>query len=101
MHITGMEIYDIPPFTEPVELEFDQRVNVFIGPNGTGKSVAVRTLQTRVPLESRFDFYLSDDWAQMLNDEILVRQMQRGVNFRDDLNLEPIFCRGLTSPPDV
>ena len=85
MHITGMEIYDIPPFTEPVELEFDQRVNVFIGPNGTGKSVAVRTLQKRVPLESRFDFCLSDDWAQMLNDESLVRQMQRGVNFRDDM----------------
>ena len=31
MHITGMTIEGIPPFTEPVEFEFHERVNVFVG----------------------------------------------------------------------
>ena len=38
MHITAMDIRDTPPFTELVELDFDARVNVFIGPNASGKS---------------------------------------------------------------
>ena len=37
-------ISDTPPFTEPVEFEFDERVNVFIGPNATGKSTLLRKL---------------------------------------------------------
>ncbi len=38
MHITGMKIGGIPPFTDQVNFEFDKRVNVFIGPNASGKS---------------------------------------------------------------
>ena len=38
MHITGMAIEGIPPFTDKVEFEFDKRVNVFIGPNASWKS---------------------------------------------------------------
>ena len=38
MHIIGMKIADIPPFTDRVEFELDEHVNVFIGPNATGKS---------------------------------------------------------------
>ncbi len=44
MHITAMTIGGIPPFTEPVEFKFDEHVNVFIGPNASGKS----TLLTRM-----------------------------------------------------
>ncbi len=51
MHITGMKIGGIPPFTEQVEFTFDERVNVFIGPNATGKSMALRNLYGR--LDSR------------------------------------------------
>ena len=46
MHITGMKIGGIPPFTEPVEFEFDERVNVFIGPNAAGKSTLLQYLLT-------------------------------------------------------
>ena len=46
MHITRMTIGGIPPFTEPVEFEFDARVNLFIGPNATGKSTLVRALKS-------------------------------------------------------
>ena len=38
MHLTGMRFGGIPPFTEPVELSFDERVNMLVGANATGKS---------------------------------------------------------------
>ena len=38
MHLTGMRFGGIPPFTEQVEFNFDERVNVFVGANATGKS---------------------------------------------------------------
>ncbi len=38
MHLTKMRFGGIPPFTQPVEFRFDPRVNVFVGPNATGKS---------------------------------------------------------------
>ncbi len=38
MHLTRMRFGGIPPFTEPVELKFDERVNLFVGANATGKS---------------------------------------------------------------
>ena len=44
MHITGMTIGGIPPFTEPVEFELDEPVNVFMGPNATGKTKILRCL---------------------------------------------------------
>ncbi|MDE2788680.1 MAG: AAA family ATPase [Chloroflexota bacterium] len=44
MHITGVAIQEIWPFTDEVVLHFDCRVNVFIGPNGTGKSTLLRFL---------------------------------------------------------
>ena len=38
MHLTKLRFGGIPPFTEPVEFSFDERVNVFVGANATGKS---------------------------------------------------------------
>ncbi len=38
MRLTRIRYGNIPPFTEPVEITFDERVNVFVGPNATGKS---------------------------------------------------------------
>ena len=38
MHLTGIKLGGIPPFTDPITLRFDERVNVFIGPNASGKS---------------------------------------------------------------
>ena len=46
MHITGMDISETPPFTELVKLEFDWRVNLFIGPNASGKSALLREVDT-------------------------------------------------------
>ena len=38
MHIAEMTVNDVPPFRGEVDFKFDERVNVFIGPNASGKS---------------------------------------------------------------
>ncbi len=38
MHLTKMRFGGVPPFTDPVELRFDERVNLFVGANASGKS---------------------------------------------------------------
>ena len=45
MHLTRMRFGGVPPFTEPVEFRFDERVNVFIGPNASGKSTLLLALE--------------------------------------------------------
>ena len=50
MHLTRMRFGGVPPFTDTVELRFDERVNLFVGPNATGKS----------RLLSEIDEYLND-----------------------------------------
>ena len=64
MHIAGMTICGIPPFTEPVEFEFDERVNLLVGPNATGKSTILRALREKTEFEGRFSFQFSKDWAR-------------------------------------
>ena len=43
--ITSARIADTPPFTDPVEFVFDEYVNLFIGPNASGKSTILRRLR--------------------------------------------------------
>ena len=38
MHLTRIRFGGVPPFTKPVELVLDERVNLFVGGNATGKS---------------------------------------------------------------
>lgn len=44
MHLVRMNLDGIPPFTDPIRLKFDERVNVFIGPNASGKSTILLVL---------------------------------------------------------
>ena len=76
MHLTGMLLGAVPPFTEQVKFNFDERVNVLIGPNASGKSTLLLVLADHFqaladdgkrPFD---DLYLSpiaedafDDWA--------------------------------------
>ena len=87
--ITSARIADIPPFTGPVEFVFDEYVNLFIGPNASGKSNILRKLvrdyarkpwvfipsaRLNIPLSSKISDWLSemsddvssDDLAQVL-----------------------------------
>lgn len=79
MHITGMTIANIPPFTEPIGFHYDERVNVFIGPNASGKSTALRLLrrlrhtreqsliQAPLPL-GLVSASVSNDWPLIVNE---------------------------------
>ncbi len=49
MHITGMSIGAIPPISERITIKFDERVNVFIGPNASGKSTVLRWINLQIP----------------------------------------------------
>ena len=42
MFIAEMTIKDVPPFSGKVDFKFDKRVNVFIGPNASGKSTLLQ-----------------------------------------------------------
>ena len=53
MHLTGIKLGGIPPFTDPITLRFDERVNVFIGPNASGKSTLLQVLSGQ--LKASFD----------------------------------------------
>ena len=33
MHLTKIRFDRVPPFTDPVEISYDERVNVFVGVN--------------------------------------------------------------------
>lgn len=48
MHLVRMNFSGVPPITEPVAFQFDERVNLFIGPNASGKSVLLRLLTDAV-----------------------------------------------------
>ena len=59
-------IDEIPPFQSPIEFEFDPEVNVFIGPNATGKSTILKLLCQE---------FLDDDY----HDEWVPRSLAAGV----------------------
>ena len=85
MHLTKMRYGGVPPFTDPVEINFDEHVNVFVGANATGKSrllIAIdgyfnkksadsQLIMTREQVDLLFtlgeDVDYSDDWAKGRN----------------------------------
>ena len=48
MHLMRMNLGGIPPFTDPIKLKFDERVNLLIGPNASGKSTILLVLGDRL-----------------------------------------------------
>ena len=53
--ITSARIADIPPFTDPASFDLDEQVNLFIGPNASGKSTILRQLVNK-RLDRKFNF---------------------------------------------
>ena len=45
VHIRDIAISLIPPITDEISLDFDERVNLFIGPNACGKSTILRLIE--------------------------------------------------------
>ena len=48
MHLTRMRFGGVPPFTKPVEFKFDKQVNLFVGPNASGKSRVLSSIDDRL-----------------------------------------------------
>ena len=44
MHLIRMNLGSVPPFTDPIRLKFDERVNVLVGPNASGKTTILLVL---------------------------------------------------------
>ena len=44
MHLTRMSLGGVPPFTQPIQLNFDERVNILIGHNASGKTTVLLML---------------------------------------------------------
>ena len=70
MHILHIQIVDLPPL-EYVRFNCDERVNLFIGPNATGKSTILRAINSldsvdkdSLPEDVGFEFYHSNDQAR-------------------------------------
>ena len=92
--ITSARIADIPPFTDPVEFVFDGQVNLFIGPNASGKSNILRKLvrdyvskpwvfipsaRLNIPLSSKISDWLSEMPDDVSSDN-LAQVLRRNVH---------------------
>ena len=60
MHITRVNIDNLPPLGD-VEFDCDERVNLFIGPNASGKSTVLRAINSCLQTPSEDLFYYGDD----------------------------------------
>ena len=48
MHLVRMNFGGVPPLTQPIAFRFDEQVNVFVGPNASGKSVLLKLLADNI-----------------------------------------------------
>ena len=48
MNITGLMLANIPPISERIKVEFDDRANLFVGPNASGKSTIMRWMASNI-----------------------------------------------------
>ena len=79
-------IDDIPPFKTAIEFEFDPEVNVFIGPNATGKSTILKLLSPEYQelgnLPGEGDAYsierAGDNWLDPYRNRMVISGPQPG-----------------------
>ncbi len=98
-------IGDTPPFSESVEFEFDERVNVFIGPNATGKSTLLRKLAEREhdldeDKRPRFDFDAYPGEGHRLRDLVIEELLEEAEELTEELIQQRLENIGM-SPLEV
>ena len=70
MYLTRMRFGNAPPFTTPVVFEFDEHVNLFVGPNATGKSRLLSEIDAVLNRrEIRREWAIHLDWRTVLAEE--------------------------------
>ena len=95
MHLTGIQLGGVPPFTKSIELKFDERVNVFTGPNASGKSTILREINDQLSLRrSGAIIDTSPDWPRQEISEINIPPKETAVPFQyilaTRINLPPV-----------
>ena len=87
MHLTRMSYSGVPPFTEPVQLNFDERVNVFVGPNASGKSTILLMLDeyfngvkknSKRPLSGGWGYHRGSLFTEDEFDEFVSELLEQG-----------------------
>ena len=97
MHLTGIKLGGIPPFTEPITLRFDERVNVFIGPNASGKSMLLETLLDRFAMFregkkaiaggsvfTRLKLCTNEDFCELVNEDVPEDEVRNLLSVSED-----------------
>ena len=112
MHVTRVRFGGFPPFNEGIELELDKQVNLFIGPNGVGKSSLLRRLDmsltdlrfshvgaTRAKAEWDGDemLSLSDDWMRLVQSH----NASSSVAYSSRESVEAIMRNMKAYPPTI
>ena len=108
MHLTRMNLGGVPPFTEPIKLAFDERVNLFVGPNASGKSTILAMLADclngpeqngKRPISQgrpylRAGLYADDEFDEIVNDGFQSGLSPNALTASEDwvgTRSEPIF----------
>ena len=98
MHLVRMSFGGVPPFTEPVTFKFDERVNVFVGPNASGKSTVLQMLADRLigsdenskrPISQgrghrRLFFFTDDEFDEIVQERLEKGDIQNVLSVSED-----------------
>ena len=70
MHLVRVRLGGVSPFTKTVECELNERVNLFIGPNASGKSTLLRTMYRQYTNDRRLRYRADkEDREEILSGE--------------------------------
>ena len=87
MHLTRMSNGGVPPFTERIDLTFDEHVNVFVGPNASGKSTILLMLDeyfngvkknSKRPLSGGWGYHRGSLFTEDEFDEFVSELLEQG-----------------------
>jgi len=122
MHITGMTVNGGPPFNGKVEFVFEQRVNVLVGANSTGKTSIIKMLghppndhpdsDSWETDRGQFWLEVSEDWPEIFDASwafpdwraapfIYVGAVRKGVMFAQSKSGSPSLGTGEMSLDDI
>ena len=77
MHITGMTVGGAPPISKRIVVEFDERVNVFAGPNASGKSTILRWIRSETTKA------VPDAWLKDLEEGVDIDSLGASEDWHD------------------
>ena len=92
MHLVRMSFGGVPPFTEPVTFKFDEQVNLFAGPNASGKSTILRAIESLFSEGDKNTWSTSEEleWLRELEDQLNAAEAAKEETLDEELWLDEI-----------